>query len=89
MSKNITLREIITFCAENLKMFSADELNLLAKFTGYKPRNNEISSCILWAKGQKLIERTEKGKISAFYDKNAVLRTVWKSLITGKKEVVI
>jgi hypothetical protein len=81
---NTKFNEIIRFVAKHLRFFSADEINLLARFIGIQPQPSEISSAILTARAEGLIERTERAKKSALYGKNSINRTIWKSLV-GKE----
>jgi hypothetical protein len=84
MDRSIDLRfnEIIRFVASKMRFFSADELNLLAYYAGFKPHHNEVSSAFLKARAEGLIERTDRARKSTLYGKNAVARTIWRSLKT-------
>jgi hypothetical protein len=82
LTRNDKFNGLIRYVTGQMKLFSADEVNLLASYAGLTPRHNEVSSAFLKARAEGLIERTDKARKSSLYGKNSIARTIWRSLKT-------
>jgi hypothetical protein len=78
LTRNDKFNGIIRFVTGQMKLFSADEVNLLANYAGLTPQNNEVSSAFLKARAEGLIERTDKARKSTLYRNNSIARTIWR-----------
>ena len=82
-----TIEGVVRFCAKNLRVFTSDHVNLLCKFGGIQIGKRDVSAAILKAKGQKLIKRTDKARISDEAKNSSIPRVLWRSLIVRRKEM--
>lgn len=80
-----TIEGVVKFCAKNLRVFTSDHVNLLCQYGGIQIGKRDVSAAILRAKGQKLIKRTDKARISDQDKSNSIPRVVWKSLLRRVK----
>jgi hypothetical protein len=74
------LLDVVTFCANNLRCFTSDHINLLANFSGIEFEKSTVSAALSKAKGMGLIKRTNNARISDSSNLASLPRWVWKSL---------
>jgi hypothetical protein len=81
------LENIIKFCAENLRCFTSDHINLLCLWDEVPIGNRDVSSALLSAKKKKIIKRSDRARISDQNNNNSIPRVIWRSLIVKGKAV--
>ena len=79
------LLDIVTFCANNLRYFTADHINLLISYSGIEIEKSAVSAAISKAKGLGLIKKTNKARLSDTFGFSSIARWEWKSLTGPKK----